>query len=125
MVELSDQYQPMDEIEAMVRAAGNFVQASEDLRPRVLESARQQRGNQGIQRWVSGLAVGILMLTAAPGHRQSTASRQSLAPAVFFPTAQPVSNATGAELSSEMGWGMVDAFTEMRRQQSEVLRLAM
>ena len=126
MTDLSDSYDPMVELEAMVRAAGQYVQASDDLRPRVLETARTQRGEQRAQRWIRRLACCVVLLTgmtASVGDRgelNGGSQRFALAVDPFF---QPASNTSAVRVDA--GWGVVEAFTELRRQQSEMLRLSM
>jgi hypothetical protein len=120
-------FQPSDEIEALVRAAGDYVQASEDLRPRVLESARKQRCERTAQGLIARVALGVLlatMLTASnsPG---SVDARNPLASAALNRASFPLPTAGGADADNDFGWNMVEAFTEMRRQQSEVLRRSM
>ena len=120
-------YHPSDEIEALVRAAGEYVQASEDLRPRVLESAREQRCERTAQRLIARVALGVLLATtltasSSPG---SVDARNPLASAALYRASLPLTTTVGADADNDVGWGMVEAFTEMRRQQSEVLRRSM
>jgi hypothetical protein len=118
-------FQPPDEIEALVRAAGEYVQASEDLRPRVLESARQQRCESKAQRLIARLALGVLLATTltASSPSGSVDARHPLASAALYRASLPLPTAANAD--NDIGWNMVEAFTEMRRQQSEVLRRSM
>jgi hypothetical protein len=127
VVELYRGCEPLDDIEAMIRAAGDYVQASEDLRPRVLESARRQRCERRTQRWMGRLAMVVVLatvLTASERHRGGEA-RQTLASVAVYRASFPAPPAGSGDVSSDVGWGMVDAFTEMRRQQSQALRLSM
>src|SRR5262245_58913900 len=50
------------EIESLIRAAGGYVGASDDLRPRVLEAARLQRHERRAQRWLRRSAVAVLLI---------------------------------------------------------------
>lgn len=126
MTDLVNEYESIDDVEALVRAAGDFVLASDDLRPRVLETARKQLRERTARRWVRGLGFCVVMLTvftASDGRRWSDA-HSPLASAIVYPT--PVKqNATGPDLSGDFDWGMVDGFTKMRRLQAEVFRVTM
>jgi hypothetical protein len=120
MMELNDQFDSFDELEALVRAAGNVVRASEDLRPRVLETARQQLHERRGRRWVRRLAMTIVMMTTLTASSGSREAHPPLAAALVYPagfSGQGTPTASGTDIN----WGMVDGFTEMRRLQAEAL----
>ena len=52
------------EVEAMLLAAGDYVRASDDLRPRVLEAARLQRRELRARRMIRRAAVAVVLLAA-------------------------------------------------------------
>jgi hypothetical protein len=121
VIDLGDQFDSMDELESIVRAAGDVVFASEDLRPRVLEMARQQMRERRARRWARRLAMGVVALTTLTASNSSPDARRPLAAALAYPvgfSTDGVRNASGIDPD----WGMVDGFTEMRRLQAEVLR---
>jgi membrane glycosyltransferase len=62
VAESRDYSEPLNEIEALVRQAGNYVRASDDLRPRVLESARAVRNEYRVQRWLWQAAFSVALL---------------------------------------------------------------
>ena len=112
----------MSEVEAMVRAAGQYVRASDDLRPRVLETARIERGEQRAQRCLRHLAVFIALLAffTTIGHdplKQSIGLRDSVLAVISsrLPSAE-----SPAARNGSWDWSMIEAFTELRRQQAEV-----
>jgi hypothetical protein len=118
-----------DGVEAMVRAAGPYVRASDDLRPRVLEAARFQRGEQWARRCIRHVAVFTMLMaffTAAdqPGldGRRSRPTAM-LAAAGFDEFLTPATTVTPR--SGDGDWRMIEAFTELRRQQAQMLRLAL
>ena len=122
--------EPIDEVEAMVRAAGDYVQASDDLRPRVLESARTQRGEQRAQRCIQRMAVYFVLLTVfstSGRHSLETAGtrQQSMLAAVDSDSIFSRAETTVTRGDGDYGWGMVEAFSELRRRQAEVLRSAL
>ncbi len=119
--------EPFDDVEAMVRAAGQYVGVSDDLRPRVLEAARLCCGEQRAQRCIRQVAVFVLLLAffTAMG-REELDDRQPrlsglLVAAGFDELFSPVASRTTR--SGDGDWRMIDAFTELRRQQAQVLRL--
>ena len=127
MAELHSWCEPIDDIEAMVRAAGDYVQASDDLRPRVLETARIQSGEQRAQRRIRRMAILFVLLAmftpssrdpveAAGDHPWNTLSVAS-SESAFSQTAAAVDRGGG-----DFGWGLVEAFTELRHQQAAALR---
>jgi hypothetical protein len=115
------------QIESMVRAAGDYVQVSRDLRPRVLETARTESGERRAQRSIRQMAIFFTLFAVfvAP-QGQGMGSACGTCPAILaavdsdhiFAAAED-KVARGGDLS----WAMVEAFTDLRRQQADVLRL--
>jgi uncharacterized membrane protein YfbV (UPF0208 family) len=126
VTDFPDHLDDRSDIEALVRSARDYVQPSDDLRPRVLENARVVRGERRARRWIGHLAICALLL----GMFAAATSQQSKAVATREPAAmmrasrlfwspQPTLSA------SDASWGMVDSFTELRRRQAELLRPAL
>jgi hypothetical protein len=124
VTELHDS-QPLDDVEALVRLAGNYVRASDDLRPRVLETARSQHGQRRARRriWQSAVCVLLLGLFVTSVFQQ---------PALFGTgletnsgSAQLISGVETVTREVDSSWGIVESFTELRRRQAELLRLAL
>ena len=115
-----------EDIEAMVRAAGGYVQVSQDMRPRVLESARLQSGERQARRCVRRVALFAALVawfTTASIDRLETPDsfRQlTLLAARSHTYAGPDVLSTG-----DSSWALVDAYTELKRRQAEALRLAL
>jgi hypothetical protein len=125
VTELGHSGESMRDVEAAVRAAGNYIQPSRDLRPRVLETARALRTERRAQRHIKHMAVLVVLLgvfSASSGYRlerdQAVGPRSisEVEAKCLFPPAN-LSLTRGAEI----GWAIVEAFTEVRRQQAEVL----
>jgi len=118
--------QPLDDVEALVRAAGEYVRASDDLRPRVLEAARLQSGEQRAKRCLRHVAVFVLLLASfnvAGWHAlddQRSRPNPLLVAAGFHEVLAPTLSAPIR--SGDGDWRMIDAFTELRRQQAQLLR---
>jgi hypothetical protein len=114
----------LDDLEALVRLAGDYVQPSDDLRPRVLEAARVVRHEQQVRRRISRVAAVLLVAAAlaAPfyGQWQGDAAAQAALWPLGMDQAPQAADAPG-----DSGWEMVDSFTELRRYQARLLRLAL
>jgi len=123
MTDFEAEFDSLDEIETLVRSACDYVRASDDLRPRVLEAARVVRGEQRARWRVCQLAVCALMLglfiAAARRHAEMPATDLQSGSA----TGRLLSQAPPAAATSDSVWEMVDSFTDIRRRQAEVLRL--
>jgi hypothetical protein len=124
VIEASDWGTPTSEIEAMVQAAGTYVVASRDLRPRVLETARAECRERRAQRSIRRVALVVALFaafTAPSGGSEDTRCPALLAALdsdhIFSQAESKV--ARGGDLS----WSMVEAFTDLRRQQANALRL--
>lgn len=114
MHSLNDWQQRYDDVEAMVQAAGGYVQASDDLRPRVLETARAERGEQRGKRWVRHLSLAAAIVGVSISIGVSTGDREPKigdADAVYAQAAQKSVGAGG------FGWALVQAFQELRQRQ--------
>lgn len=134
MIDSSEQFDSLAELEAMLLSAGSYVRASDDLRPRVLETAKELRRERRICRRLRAMlftvALSFLCLDAV-----DTPLRQLLseprdperivdAEDIYrFSKAQIF--ADDGDWSDEFGWGMVEAFNVMRLKQSRALRPAM
>jgi hypothetical protein len=120
---------PLADVEAIVRSAGQYVRASDDLRPRVLEAARMQSGEQRAQRRIRHVSVVVLLLACLhiaewQGlHGPLLRSHGMLMAAGFRETFTPIP--TASTRSGDGDWRVLDAFTELRRQQAQLLRFEM
>ncbi len=112
------------DIERLVRGAGGFVGASIDLRPRVLEAARdvksERASNAFLRRIMFFLACSGLIaieLTAGPRLRPSAGaeaiSRFGDGNAVFPACAMP---------SEEIDWRVIENLLKLRHRQAQLIR---
>jgi len=116
--------QPLDEIEALIRTARDYVRPSNDLRPRVLETARLERREQRIQRQFWHIAALIFfcgMLTHSIREMPEVVAAPSNETAVD--ASSIFSSAAAVSPSRDPSWEMVESFTQLRRRQAELLRL--
>jgi hypothetical protein len=119
--------EPIDDVEALVRAAGGYVQPSRDLRPRILETARLERGERRARRWIRHAAASFVLLAvltlpngrgfATAGSHYSAMLASVDANAIFSRAESKV------DRSRDFSWGMVEAFTDLRHHQAGFLRL--
>jgi hypothetical protein len=117
--------EPCDDVEAMVRAAGGYIRASDDLRPRVLEAARLQHGEQRVQRCSRHLAAFVLLLAVFIATDWQGLDDRRLRPTGAMAAAidEVLTSAPAVtDRSGDGDWRMIDAFTKLRRQQAQVLR---
>jgi hypothetical protein len=111
----------------MVLAAGQYVGASDDLRPRVLEAARLQGDEQSAQRRLRHVALVVVLLALlTPELRQGFSERQmGLSGGIQEINLGVLNSLTPASItrSGDGDWRMIDAFTKLRQQQAQLLRL--
>jgi hypothetical protein len=115
--------EPEDEIEALIRSAKDYVRPSEDLRPRVVETARFERAERGMRlRFWQVAAVVFLcgVLTSSAGdHPESVITRQPAA----LKASEILIQVEAAARAADPSWEMVESFNELRLRQAEMLRL--
>ena len=126
MIDIQENYEPLNEVEALVRSAGDYVRASGDLRPRVLETARAERSERRAQRRIWQVAILVVLLgmfttTVRQGQGIFGIERSRAATGA----GQLLFSSEALTGSGESNWEMVDSFTELRRRQAELLRLAL
>jgi hypothetical protein len=112
------------DIELLIAAARNYVRPSEDLRPRVLETARTERRERRLQRQLAQMAaVVLLMVTGLTVYHQPDLSDRAR---VFLPTVEAMSaeaQTEAARFGDHATWETVESFTDLRRRQADLLRL--
>ncbi len=109
-------------IEELIRAAGNFVVPSENLRPRTLEAAREAAADRmGFYR-LARLFLVLLFCSALsiPALDQLTAWHdKSVSPSVA--EIQDQANRISTEKGVGPHWGLYEAFSRLRSNQAENL----
>ena len=125
MIESTNFDDPMDELESLLRMAGGYVQASDDLRPRILEASRCQQRERNVRhgvRWGVLCTVFLSAVLAWGRHDRSpdlTGESEELAAA----DAEALLVPEEAELRGDASdWHTVDSFTALRRRHAEQLR---
>jgi hypothetical protein len=116
-----------DEVEQAVRAAASYVRASEDLRPRVLESARVERGERRARRWIGQAAAFVVVLATLTAVIRPTLDSSAFYQSNWlFAGSDAIFSHAGAKTAhgGDLAWGLVDSFTELRRRQADAFNLA-
>ena len=115
---------PLDEVEALIRSAGGYVRASDDLRPRVLENARLQCGERRMRRrfWQAAAVVLLCgMITSSVLHQPENAIAIDAQSAGW--TNPMLTSLEAAARSSDPSWQTVESFTQLRLRQAQLLHL--
>ena len=124
-------------LESLIRAAGDYIHPTDDLRPRTLETARLRCRQQ---RRASGMAIAaVLLVLLLPSGMQRSAHFDRLDPfsgaavtdslrwqAGRWQTGRSGASANGSSIDGpsvegEVNWALVEIFTQLRRQQAELL----
>lgn len=104
----------LHDVEAMIRSAGQFVEPSRDLRPRLLETVRTEKRRERRHRRTTALLIPTLLLSVF-FVQQTLRVRQTLFDA--SPREQ-VARSMGSGLD-RFGWGLVDAFWQVQQKQAQ------
>ena len=125
MIEPQDYSDSQSELEALLAGAGKIVRPSDDLRPRVLESARLAKYEQSMRLRIGQLALALVLLAGLTMSLRS--SSDTAAPHSQRPVGAGalLGSEEAAMLEGESAWDAVDAFRELRRRHAKLLRLAM
>jgi hypothetical protein len=115
------------DVEAMVRSAGQYVRASDDLRPRVLEMASVQRGEEWAQRCIRRVALVVILLatfTTIGRHPLLSSGTTTGHPLFSAELEQSLTRAAMPNVGAgQSSWSAVEALTNLRERQAEALRL--
>ncbi len=107
-------------LERTILAAGQYVRPSQDLRPRIIEAAKEQGGQRRAIRNIGGglLLMGLLCVIAAPTLNQRTERfEKSRSPSASELQDQAQTIATQAGVGAN--WGLSEAYAKLRQSQAE------
>lgn len=110
-------------IEEAIRAAGTYVAPSDDLRPKTLEAAQQRCEDRRGGMRIGGFAAVLLVciVASAPLAERLTAwHERTAAPSSSELQEQALEIATDRNVGPH--WGLLEAFSELRRSQAARLR---
>jgi hypothetical protein len=122
----SNFFDPSDQdqarIESMLFAARNYVQVSDDLRPRVLEAAKEHCEDRCAERKLGGFTIAVLvLLLISPPMFDYLVSARSAA----FPRSATEMQRRAVDLSVHQGvgthWALAEVFSQWRMLQASRL----
>ena len=112
----------LDRLESLVRAAGGYIEPSDNLRPSTLEAAREACRQQRTTRRLGGLALVVVVLAATglPWLRGSSGGGS------FVGSDEMYRRASIASLDSSVGthWALYEVFRDARLEKAERLNHA-
>ena len=114
-----------DQLDRMIRDASEYVQPSFNLRPRVLEEAKAHCSERTARRFIRHLAVAVFLLGIFTATNRQHAELAAAKPFAMIGSERIVREAEAAARRGNVGWGTVEAFSESRQRQAQVLRLAL
>lgn len=104
---------PNDDLEALLRSAKDYVHPSDDLRPRVLEAARNRRQQRQWLGYLQHVAVVLMFVGALAWSMYGAAD--------FVEVASASRDRMLSSAEKDWNWGLVDSLTEFRRRQAVLL----
>lgn len=130
MIEPIDEFDSLADLEALLCAAGGYVKPSEDLRPRVIESARAARGERRVRRRLRGFFFTLLLCLLCADVLDGPLKQFAIDPRapgriVDAEDLFRLSESRADHPGNDSAWGLVEAFNEMRQQQLQSFRPAM
>ena len=111
-------------VEEMIRAAGNFLDVTDDLRPQTVEQARHESRKTSTRFWIPIVAVIAVFLVISVGMlRGRLSSTPLLMAGVIADGDQLYATALqrAAQAHVDPSWSLVDAFRELRERQASVI----
>lgn len=114
-----------EQLESAVRAAGNYVQPSDDLRPKTLEAATHDRSQRIWARRLgsAALALVLLVVTGLPGrilHSDALSSGSQSREIRQFDLHEQAATQRMLKAGWNSGWALLEAFLHLRQQQAEL-----
>lgn len=116
----------VSQVEQLIRQAASYVEVSDDLRPRVLENARDRQVRRSSARSAALLLIALVAWGSGLQRLSShwRASPASVVDGTIRPTTVDVFSLANLESHSLGGpdaWSVAQAFVELRNRQAELL----
>jgi len=124
MIEQADMNTDFGDIEEMIRSAGGYLEVSDDLRPRTLEGARDDRRESSTRSWITVLAavvVFIAMFASQLRGRFSSTSPPNAAVSANSDQLYAAAQRKSIQANVDASWSLVDSFSELRQRQASLL----
>ena len=127
MIEHAATYEEFRDVEEMVRAAGDYLEVTEDLRPQTVERARNESRKTSTRSQITVVAVIVVFLGISTGVLRG---RLSSTPPLLAGAGAGGDQLYAAALSEaaranvDPTWSLVDAFRELRQRQANLVEEA-
>lgn len=129
MIEQPELNSDFGDIEELVRAAGGYLDVSDDLRPRTLEEARYDRLESSTRSWIAVLAVVVAFLALGVSQFRAKTSRSPFEQAVsdradvdpLYANGDQLFAAAQRNANVDAGSSLVDSFRELRQRQARLI----
>ena len=122
-------FDSFESLESIVRAAGGYVQPTDDLRPRTLEAARDACAHRRWNRRLGAMATAVVALALCGPLSRIAPSRagQAEAPseAIRSYDLHHEASLRTARSGLDPSWALYDAFAELRKKQADLFDAAM
>lgn len=114
------------QVESMLRAAGDYVGPSDDLRPRVLDEVRRQRSSNRQRHGVLFAGAAVLLAAGTIGLQAASVGGSVAEATPSQRVAKQVNAAAASSQRKQTGvgafcWSLVDAFISVRESQADAL----
>lgn len=127
MIEHADVSPQFCDVEEMVRAAGGYLDVSDDLRPRTLEEARDDSRETSTRCWIAILAVVVILLAMYTGESRDQLSLTTHSNGIVSANCDQLYAAARqktAQANVDASWSLVDAFRGLRQRQGSLIENA-
>jgi hypothetical protein len=112
----------LSDLERLIRAAGEYVQPSIDLRPRVMEEARMQSSERKARRIIRYLAVAVFLLGVLTSTNKQEIALATASPASLLGSERVAREAEEAARRGNAVWGTVEAFSGSRFRHAQAFK---
>ena len=110
----------LGDIEEIIRAAGGYLEVSDDLRPRTLEEARYRGRETSNRSWIAIVAVVIVFLTIYAGRVASSSPLKGVVSSGGDQLYAAAGQKT-AQASVDPNSTLADALSELRQRQVSLI----
>lgn len=111
------------DVEEMVRAAGDYLEVTDDLRPQTLEQARNESRKTSTRFSIAVAVIVVFLAMSAGMFRGRLSSTPSFLAGVSADGDHLYAAALqkAAQANVDPSWSLVDAFSELRQRQASLI----